>query len=56
MKTKKIKNLHSMLTVIDDHAEDPKFVRYSTLLHGLFTRGRYDAVGVICSSRNYNVS
>ena len=50
MKSKKIKKLHSILIVIDDHADDPKFVRYSKLLHGLFTRGRHDAVSVICST------
>ena len=55
MKSKKIKKLHSILIVIDDHADDPKFVRYSKLLHGLFTRGRHDAVSVICSTQEYNV-
>ena len=56
MKSKKIKKLHSILIVIDDHADDPKFVRYSKLLHGLFTRGRHDAVSVICSTQKYNFS
>ena len=55
MKSKKIKKLHSILIVIDDHADDPKFVRYSKFLHGLFTRGRHDAVSVICSTQKYNV-
>ena len=55
MKSKKIKKLHSILIVIDDRADDPKFVRYSKLLHGLFTRGRHDAVSVICSTQKYNV-
>ena len=55
MKSKKIKKLHSILIVIDDHADDPKFVRYSKLLHGLFTRGRHDAVSVICPTQKYNV-
>ena len=32
MKSKKIKKLHSILIVTDDHADDPKFVRYSKLL------------------------
>ena len=54
-KSKKIKKLHSILIVIDDHADDPKFVRYSKLSHGLFTRGRHDAVSVICSTQKYNV-
>ena len=35
MKSKKIKKLHSISIVIDDHADDPKFVTYSKLLHGL---------------------
>ena len=55
MKSKKIRKLHSILIVIDDRADDPKFVRYSKLLHGLFTRGRHDAVSVICSTQKYNV-
>ena len=54
MKFKKIKKLHSILIIIDDHADDPKFVRYSKLLHGVFTRGRHDAVSVICSTQKYN--
>ena len=52
MNSKKIKKLHSIFIVVDDHADDPKFVRYSKLLHGLFTRGRHDAVSVICSTQN----
>ena len=55
MKSEKRKNLHSILIVIDDHADDPKFVRYSIFLHGLFTRGRHDAVSVICSTQKINV-
>ena len=55
MKSKQIRKLHSILIVIDDHADDPKFVRYSKLLHGLFTRGRHDAVSVFCSTQKYNV-
>ena len=55
MKSEKIQELHSILIVIDDHADDPKFVRYSKLLHGLLTRGRHDAVSVICSTQKYNV-
>ena len=55
MKTTKMKKLYSILIVIDDHADDTKFVRYSKLLHGLFTRGRHDAISVICSTQKYNV-
>ena len=55
MKNTKMKKLYSILIVIDDHADDTKFVRYSKLLHGLFTRGRHDAISVICSTQKYNV-
>ena len=55
MKNTKMKTLYSILIVIDDHADDTKFVRYSKLLHGLFTRGRHDAISVICSTQKYNV-
>ena len=53
MKSKKREKLYSILIVVDDHADDPKFVRYSKFLHWLFTRGRHDAVSVICSTQNY---
>ena len=55
MKNTKMKKLYSILIVFDDHADDTKFVRYSKLLHGLFTRGRHDAISVICSTQKYNV-
>ena len=51
----KMKKFYSILIVIDDHADDTKFVRYSKLLHGLFSRGRHDAISVICSTQKYNV-
>ena len=41
--------------MVDDHADDPKFVRYSSLLHGLFTRGRQNAISCILSTQKYNV-
>ena len=53
MKSKKIKKRHSILIVIDDFSDDPKFLRYSKILHGLFTRGRHDAINVICSLQKY---
>ena len=55
MKEQKMKKLHSILIVIDDHADDAKFVRYSKLLHGLATRGRHDAISFILSTQKYNV-
>ena len=44
-----------MLLVVDDVADDPKFVRYSSLLHGLFTRGRQRAISCMLSTQTYNV-
>ena len=32
MKSKKIKKLRSILIVIDDHADDPKFIRYRKII------------------------
>ena len=54
-KKNKDKHLFSILIIIDDFADDPKFVRYSNLLHGLFTRGRHNAMSVILSTQKYNV-
>ena len=54
-KKNKDKDLFSILIVIDDFADDPKFVRYSSILHGLFTRGRHNAISVILSTQKYNV-
>ena len=54
-KKNKDKNLFSILIIIDDFADDPKFVRYSNLLHGLFTRGWHNAMSVILSTQKYNV-
>ena len=38
-----------------DFTDDPKFVRYSNILHGLFTRGRHSAISCILSTQKYNV-
>ena len=54
-KKNKQKDLFSILLVVDDFADDPKFVRYSSLLHGLFTRGRHNAISCILSTQKYNV-
>ena len=53
MKNTKMKKLYSILIVIDDFSDDPKFLRYSKILHGLFTRGRHDAISCICSLQKY---
>ena len=51
----KQKELFSISIVVDDFADDPKFVRYSNMLHGLFTRGRHSATSCILSTQIYNV-
>ena len=43
------------MIVVDDHADDPRFVRYSNILHGLFTRGRHNAISCMLSTQKYNV-
>jgi hypothetical protein len=48
------KKLFSILIVIDDHADDPKFARHSKLLHSLFTRGRHNSISTIVSTQKYN--
>ena len=48
----KQKDLFSILIVVDDFADDPKFVRYSNILHGLFTRGRHNDISCILSTQN----
>ena len=54
-KKNKQKDLFSILIVVDDFSDDPRFVRYSSLLHGLFTRGRHSAISSISSTQEYNV-
>ena len=41
--------------MVDDFADDPKFARYSNILHGLFTRGRHNAISCILSTQKYKV-
>ena len=41
--------------VVDDFADDPKSVRYSNILHGLFTRGRHSAISCILPTQKCNV-
>ena len=55
MKEQKMKKLHSILIIVDDFADDPKFVRYSKFLHGLATRGRHDAISFCLSVQKYRV-
>ena len=53
-KKNKEKNLFSICICIDDHSDDPNFIRYSSMLHGLFTRGRHQAVSCILSLQKYS--
>ena len=53
-KKNKQKQLFSICIVIDDHSDDPKFIRYSNMLHGLFTRGRHQAISCILSLQKYS--
>ena len=43
-KKNKQKELFSTVIVVDDFADDPRFVRYSNIIHGSFTRGRHSAI------------
>ena len=54
-KKNKQKELFSILIVVDDFADDAKFVKYSNILHGLFTRGRHNAISCILSTQKYDV-
>ena len=53
-KKNKQKDLFSICIVIDDHSDDPKFIRYFIMLHGLFTRGRHQAVSCLLSLQKYS--
>ena len=53
-KKNKIKNLFSVLIVIDDMAEDQRVMKYSKILHGLYTKSRHNAISVLTSVQKYN--
>ena len=52
-KQKKTK-MSQVLIIIDDFADDPKFVRSSKLLHSLYTRGRHSYISVITATQVIN--
>lgn len=54
MKDHKHTKLFQILIVIDDFADDPKFTRYSKLLHSLYTRGRHNCISTITSTQKFN--
>ena len=41
--------------MVDNFSDDPRFLRYSNILHDLFTSGRHNAITVILSTQKYNV-
>ena len=49
-----MKKLCSCLLVIDDFAEDKIFMRYSKILHGLYTKSRHFGLSVITATQKYN--
>ena len=53
-KKNKMKKLFSCLLIIDDFAEDKTFMRYSKVLHGLYTKSRHFGLSVITASQKYN--
>ena len=53
-KKMKMKKLFSCLLIIDDFAEDKTFMRYSKILHGLYTKSRHFGLSVITASQKYN--
>ena len=40
--------------IIDDFAEDKTFMRYTRILHGLYTKSRHFGLFVITASQKYN--
>ena len=46
--------LYSCLLIIDDFAEDKTFMRYSKILHGLYTKSRHFGLSVITASQKLN--
>ena len=53
-KKKSMNKLFSCLIVIDDFAEDKQFMRYSKILHGLYTKSRHFGLSVITATQKYN--
>ena len=47
------KKLYSILIVVDDFADDPKFSRHSKILHALYTRGRHNSISTITATQKF---
>ena len=54
MKKNKKTKMFQVLIIIDDFADDPRFVRSSKLLHSLYTRGRHSYISVITATQVFN--
>ena len=50
----KMTKLFSCLLIIYDFAEDKTFMRYSKILHGLYTKSRHFGLSVITASQKLN--
>ena len=46
-------HLFSVLVIVDDFADDPRFSRHSKLLHSLFTRGRHNSICTRVSTQKF---
>ena len=53
-KKMKMTKLFSCLLIIDDFAEDRIFMKYSKVLHGLYTKSRHFGLSVITATQKYN--
>lgn len=48
------KKLFSVLIIVDDFADDPKFSRQSKILHALYTRGRHNSISTITATQKFS--
>jgi GTPase SAR1 family protein len=51
MKKKDMKKLYNILVVVDDFADDPRFVRQSKMLQALYIRGRHTMISTITATQ-----
>ena len=48
------KKLFSVLIIVDDFADDPKFSRHSKIPHALYTRGRHNSISTITATQKFS--
>ena len=46
--------LFPKLVIIDELANDPKFIRQSKILHALYIRGRRNMINTIAATQKFN--